>query len=276
MFSNIIWVWYFIKPIIDENSQTIHALVPVGTLVSLYISHKNSTKLDKQTELQRSIENGRYKLDLFDKRFKFFKEFKEKITFEEIKKIDTKKEVIEGKLSFLDQNLEEIYKAEMLFGRNKDSPIGRFHEITHNIKYIGNNILGKIAEDEVSIATKKRSLERIEEVEEKNNHIEGYSKSEDLGIISAITKGLDSNRKQISALRVDYIGKCRIYEHMMNQCFSFMESKLVINEESFDPKKGWVTKSWEYAIKTGPKHKRIVIWLISAICVLFLSVLLCW
>lgn len=66
--------------LLHENPVFFHGLVAAGTIMTAALGIMNSSHLKKQANLQREIEGNRYKLDLFDKRFKIWTEFQSMVS----------------------------------------------------------------------------------------------------------------------------------------------------------------------------------------------------
>ncbi|MBS0984336.1 hypothetical protein [Gluconobacter cerinus] len=255
---------------LGNHSGSIKFVTVFGSALAVYKSILNTKHLRQQADIQRKIENNRYKLELFDKRFRVYTEFKDKV-FSSTIDINSSIEILEVTHRKLKYNISQIRKCLLLFQSHEES-----------------KILNEFSLETENFAMQIRNAINVKTIIENKNHVcEHLLKERDARIKGSdeyqrYDKELKKNTKEVDVYKQQYLkyvyimlNKPHSYNDFRHECEMFMESKLSAPEQAFDDEKGWIGTSLDYVIKTGPIHERVVMWVAVAACVLFLGVLLC-
>ncbi|GBR17449.1 hypothetical protein [Gluconobacter frateurii] len=274
-----------------------HALIPVATIVTAFAGIINTRHIKKQANLQREIEGNRYKIELFEKRFNVYENYKPSLMTGDIIPNISSEIKRDQFLRTLKVAVEESSKCLLVF-QKKDN--GVLKELIYKQKKLYKEIdaisyyYKDIAYTEAELSEKLSRIERQKELISSMNEV-----------ITALgkTDQLDSNQNSIlNSLNVDksicehklkyyrktisdiienfpskYLELCDAY-HNANL---YMEKNLSLPELAFEDDKSFIMSSWlftlsilKYLFVTSPKLERYLAWIVLPICSAFIFFLL--
>ncbi|MBS1039929.1 hypothetical protein JK203_03565 [Gluconobacter cerinus] len=249
------------------HGGTVAFVASAVSLIAISKSMLNTWSLNQQANIQREIEDNRYKLELFDKRFKVFTEFKQKIFSKNGYLNAATVYELEQVLDFLGKNISEIEKLQLIFG-SSDKKISSFLESTKKFKQL---VLLTSAQIPL-LANKKIELGDINDDPVDMNGTFAQFISTDYKRmlerqINDISEELQNNKQQLMTVPFDY-------DLELTRLEKYLSEKLSVPEQAFE-KQPWLSVTWYRKANTF-RVKCPVMFYFAVICVLFLGALLCW
>ncbi|MCW2267238.1 hypothetical protein M2305_003257 [Gluconobacter cerinus] len=249
-----------------------HALLPVGTILTAILGMKNSHRIEKQAKRQIDIEISKYKLELFDKRFKVWTEFQSMVLTPPGPVFNPTYEQLGCTLEKINENMKYTKKAILLFSPDKNFNVLHDFNVTSATFH---RIISIVMGIQLTMVNAKREMEKAQE--EQTSYEEGsigyiskkYIFEQKEKVIQQAYENIYEHNQALIRIPSEY-NKLRL------KCELYMESLLSAPKQAFEEdEKGWIGTSLDYVTKTGPIHGRFVIWLALAACVLFLGMLIC-
>lgn len=288
MFSHITYAWSVVKPLIDDNKETIHILVPIGTLVSLYLGWKNSSHLRQQANLQREIEGNRYDLELFEKRFNVFNYYE---TLDKVRTINENENIgyriteLCGIANYEEKSLE---RCIFLFKEDDRKCIGNTKLCVRDIGNQYFEIAKKILDntnynrelDEVNSDISSRNVDITLHNIDLQTGVPELEKDEDQTLLllekrkNELCQLILDNDEDIKCESQKLILPYKKYVLYRELAVRYMKEKLVVPEKAFVRNVSLYGRLKD-TLHKRPKHEVIVMYGAVTICILVLGVLLC-
>ncbi|MBS1084568.1 hypothetical protein [Gluconobacter kondonii] len=218
------------------HGGTVTVITAAASLIAIVKSTLNTWGLNQQADIQREIQSNRYKLELFDKRFKVFTEFKQKINTgnEPLNNANVLK--LKNVANKLDENIPEIQKLQLIFGSG-DKKISSFLSSTQKFKQL-------VQLTSVHIPLLEGKEIEIKDINDDtckmNGTIAGFVtenyKRQVCGEVENLTKELNENRLQLITVPFDY-------DIERNKLEEYLSEKLSVPEQAFE-KRLWFFVRW--------------------------------
>jgi len=241
----------YINVLIKEYPLVFHAFVPVGTILTAILGMKNASHIKTQANIQREIESNRFNIDLFEKRLMIYNEVKDGLKGQELYKIDDIGKVLEKISITIDNDVGYLKKAILVFNSDDNAIIESALYICSMIK------------DSAIRANKIKILQRKAYFEKANLDYEMTTDNRDyrfkLYYLETKIRGLNEEFEE----EIKHI-KSRFYYLTFLQLIKYMESKLLIPKEAFQPKTSFSRRTWNAL----SRDEKMVMYAIFGICAL--------
>ncbi|MCP1274982.1 hypothetical protein NKW43_15065 [Gluconobacter albidus] len=266
---------------IGHHTGTIKLLTVIGSTFAVVKSIMNTWHLNQQANIQREIENNRYGLELFEKRFKVYSDLKENLK-REISEDISDVISVSNKIETIRDNRELFVKCSLVFNSNDNNPIKSNIKASDKMLFLLTDLYSQynnINALEATISDIQRNFEFSYNVmfsgipartKEEKDIAEKELNDERNAIKSTIAK----SRKECEITSTKLADYIKYYNIRCYQCELYMQSELVVPEQAFVRKEGWYGKL-KAILHNRPKHEVSVMYGSLLICLLFIFLLLC-
>lgn len=238
-FSFITSITNYINELMKNYPSVFHGLVPIGTILSAILGMMNTRHLKTQANIQREIENSRYKIDLFNHRNKAYQEFLETQFQSEFRQVG-ERNLSSAIIYKINQSLEKTRQCRLVFGsKDKNSPLLSLENIIISIidkEQYKNDIMSIIPH-----------TTDTEEEKETKEHIE----------------------RKIENIFHDLKKHSSLYNIYRERSSEYMMEKLEVPEQAFLQKASISRIAIDYLFFSRSEHQRKII--LSILSILLLS-----
>lgn len=251
----------------DHHGGTITFIASAVSLIAISKSMLNTWSLNEQANIQREIQNNRYKLELFDKRFKVYSDFKSYVFSSRISLTHSSEE-LRDILEKLKENILYTEKCSLMFASGKAlESLSSFSDDTKKLF------------EELSNATNVKLL-----IEKKEKVLEDIISRNPIivpGVNNSYVSIIEKKEEEVDNFSLEYTKKLfstlsefETYGEKRKCCEKDMEPLLSVPEQAFE-KRPWFYVTWSQWLNSFKVKRPVMFWL-SSTCLLALIVLLCW
>ena len=252
MLNEITYIIDYLNVLIKEYPLVFHAFVPVGTILTAILGMKNASHIKTQANIQREIESNRFNIELFEKRLMIYNELKEGVQGHEIYKSKDIERHLSRKLVIIENDINCLKKAIFVFNSNDNAILKRTLSVCSTVREAMINI-NSLHQAQIEVHA------RINDLNDEEFDYENIEYKNNKRVLETKIRGLQQEvNEKIKEL------KSRIYNITYLQSLKYMESKLLIPTEAFQPKTSFFRRTWNAL----SRDEKMVMYTILIICAL--------